>query len=97
MARARPDEPAQDLTPIAFEVLLSLAGGPLHGYGIKLAVEARTEGELVLGSGTLYQAITRGEPPTVVSFVTVLIVNFLLTHMIVDLLYAALDPRIRYP
>ncbi|MBF6229463.1 ABC transporter permease [Nocardia abscessus] len=46
--------------------------------------------------GTLYQAIIRGEPPTVVSFVTVLIVIFLLTNLIVDLLYAALDPRIRY-
>lgn len=46
--------------------------------------------------GTLYQAITRGEPPTVVSFVTVLIVIFLITNLVVDLLYAALDPRIRY-
>lgn len=46
--------------------------------------------------GTLYQAITRVEPPTVVSFVTVLIVIFLLTNLLVDLLYAALDPRIRY-
>ncbi|MBF6173249.1 ABC transporter permease [Nocardia blacklockiae] len=46
--------------------------------------------------GTLYQAITRGEPPTVVAFVTVLIVIFLISNLIVDLLYAALDPRIRY-
>ncbi|WP_028478140.1 ABC transporter permease [Nocardia sp. CNY236] len=46
--------------------------------------------------GTLYQAITRGEPPTVVSFVTVLIVVFLVSSLVVDLLYAALDPRIRY-
>ncbi|MEV6772621.1 ABC transporter permease [Nocardia sp. NPDC051030] len=46
--------------------------------------------------GTLYQAITRGEPPTVVAFVTVLIVILLLTNLVVDLLYAALDPRIRY-
>ncbi|WP_225730859.1 MULTISPECIES: ABC transporter permease [unclassified Nocardia] len=46
--------------------------------------------------GTLYQAITRGEPPTVVSFVTVLIVIFLVSNLIIDLLYAALDPRIRY-
>ena len=50
-----------DLTPIGFEVLLSLASGPLHGYGIKLDVEARTAGELSLGSGTLYQAIARLE------------------------------------
>ena len=50
-----------ELTPIGFEVLLSLASGPLHGYGIKLDVEARTGGELSLGSGTLYQAIARLE------------------------------------
>jgi DNA-binding PadR family transcriptional regulator len=53
--------PPTDLTPIGFEVLLSLAGGPLHGYGIKLDIEARTGGELSLGSGTLYQAIQRLE------------------------------------
>lgn len=46
--------------------------------------------------GTLYQAVVRGEAPTVVSFVTVLIVVFLLTNLLVDLLYAVLDPRIRY-
>ncbi|MBB5913399.1 oligopeptide transport system permease protein [Nocardia transvalensis] len=46
--------------------------------------------------GTLFQAITRGEPPTVVAFVTVLIVIFLISNLVVDLLYAALDPRIRY-
>ncbi|WP_067703955.1 ABC transporter permease [Nocardia jejuensis] len=46
--------------------------------------------------GTLYQAIVRGEPPTVVAFVTILIVILLISNLIVDLLYAALDPRIRY-
>jgi DNA-binding PadR family transcriptional regulator len=50
-----------DLTPIGFEVLLSLVPGPQHGYGIKLDIEARTHGELSLGSGTLYQAIQRLE------------------------------------
>ena len=59
MARAK-DLPVE-LTPIGFEVLLSLASGPLHGYGIKLDVEKRTAGELSLGSGTLYQAIQRLE------------------------------------
>ena len=49
------------LTPIAVEVLLSLLDGPQHGYGIKLDIEARTHGELSLGSGTLYQAIQRLE------------------------------------
>lgn len=56
-SRATPVE----LTPIGFEVLLSLASGPRHGYGIKLDIEERTRGELSLGSGTLYQAIQRLE------------------------------------
>lgn len=46
--------------------------------------------------GALYQAITRQEAPTVVSIVTVLVVVYLLANLVVDLLYAALDPRIRY-
>lgn len=46
--------------------------------------------------GTIYQAVTRGEAPTVVSFVTVLIVIYLLANLLIDLLYAVLDPRIRY-
>ena len=49
------------LTPITFEILLSLARGPQHGYGIKLDIEDRTGGQLSLGSGTLYQAIQRLE------------------------------------
>ena len=44
----------------------------------------------------LYQAIIRGEGPTVVSIVTVLVVIYILTSLFVDLLYAVLDPRIRY-
>lgn len=50
-----------ELTPIAFEVLLSLVDGPQHGYGIKLDIEARSQGEVSLGSGTLYQTIQRLE------------------------------------
>lgn len=46
--------------------------------------------------GVLYQAVTRQEAPTVVSIVTVLVVIYLFTNLVVDLLYAALDPRIRY-
>lgn len=40
-------------------ILLALAGGPKHGYGIKLDVEERTGGAMRLGSGTLYEAIQR--------------------------------------
>ena len=46
--------------------------------------------------GTLFQAITRGEAPTVVSFVTILVIIYLCANLLVDLLYAVLDPRIRY-
>ncbi len=41
------------------QILLALAGGPRHGYGIKLDVEAHTGGAICLGSGTLYEAIQR--------------------------------------
>ncbi|WP_372698805.1 ABC transporter permease [Arthrobacter sp. JSM 101049] len=45
---------------------------------------------------TLYRAVLNGEAPVVVSIVTVLIVVFVLANLLVDLLYAWLDPRIRY-
>jgi oligopeptide transport system permease protein len=45
---------------------------------------------------TLYQAIARSESPTVVGIVSVLVVVYLAASLIVDLLYAVLDPRIRY-
>ncbi|OMC55159.1 ABC transporter permease [Mycobacterium sp. IS-836] len=46
--------------------------------------------------GVLFQAVTRQEAPTVVSIVTVLVLVYLVANLVVDLLYAALDPRIRY-
>lgn len=46
--------------------------------------------------GTLWQAIQRGEPATVVSFTTVLVLVYIFANLLVDLLYAWLDPRIRY-
>jgi oligopeptide transport system permease protein len=44
----------------------------------------------------LYQGIFRQNAPTVVGFVTVLVLIFLVANLLVDLLYAVLDPRIRY-
>ncbi|MGH3651975.1 ABC transporter permease [Glutamicibacter sp.] len=44
----------------------------------------------------LYQAIQKGETPTVVAVVGVLVIVFVLANLIVDMLYALLDPRIRY-
>lgn len=47
------------LTPVAFEILLSLAGGEQHGYAIMLDVERRTEGAISLHAGSLYRALNR--------------------------------------
>ncbi|MDI3403556.1 ABC transporter permease [Streptomyces cavernicola] len=44
----------------------------------------------------IYQGILRNNAPTVVGFVTILVIVFLLANLLVDLLYAVLDPRIRY-
>ncbi|MEO8283783.1 MAG: ABC transporter permease, partial [Pseudarthrobacter sp.] len=44
----------------------------------------------------LYRAVTTGEGPTVVSIVTVLVLVYVVSNLLVDLLYAWLDPRIRY-
>ena len=46
--------------------------------------------------GEIVAAIRIGESATVVSFVTVLVMIYLLANLVVDLLYAVLDPRIRY-
>ena len=46
--------------------------------------------------GTLWQGITKGEPATVVSITTVLVLVYIIANLVVDLLYAVLDPRIRY-
>jgi oligopeptide transport system permease protein len=45
---------------------------------------------------TVYRAIVTKESATVVGIVVVLVMVYLLMNLLVDLLYAALDPRIRY-
>ena len=47
------------LTPVALNILLALADGERHGYGIMLEVRQRTGGRVRLGPGTLYGAIKR--------------------------------------
>ena len=47
------------LTPAVLHILLALAEGKKHGYGIMREVEARTGGETRLGPGTLYGSIKR--------------------------------------
>lgn len=44
----------------------------------------------------LYKAINLGDGAMVVSIVTLVVIIFLITNLVVDLLYAVLDPRIRY-
>ncbi|WP_250506735.1 ABC transporter permease [Bowdeniella massiliensis] len=46
--------------------------------------------------GTLFRAIQQSEAPTVVSLTTVLVLVYIVANLLVDLLYALLDPRIRY-
>ena len=45
------------LTPAVLNILLSLADGERHGYGIMREVERRTGGRTRLGPGTLYRSI----------------------------------------
>jgi DNA-binding PadR family transcriptional regulator len=47
------------LTPAVFNILLALADGEKHGYGIMLEIAAHTGGKLRLGPGTLYGSIKR--------------------------------------
>ena len=47
------------LTPIVFQVLLALSDGDRHGYGIIREVDERTDGLIVLRTGTLYTVLKR--------------------------------------
>lgn len=47
------------LTPALFHVLLSLADGQKHGYGILKEVAERTDGRIELSTGTLYGIVKR--------------------------------------
>ncbi|MEU8527280.1 MULTISPECIES: ABC transporter permease [Streptomyces] len=46
--------------------------------------------------GVIYESISRREGTTIVGLVTILVIVYLVTSLLVDLLYAVLDPRIRY-
>ncbi len=46
--------------------------------------------------GRLFQAIRLEDGPLVVTIVSVLVLVFLVSNLLVDILYAGLDPRIRY-
>ncbi|MBV8811640.1 MAG: helix-turn-helix transcriptional regulator [Acidobacteriaceae bacterium] len=52
-----PKRKLDPLPPAAFQILLSLAGEDLHGYGIMRQVAHQTGGRMRLGPGTLYSSI----------------------------------------
>jgi DNA-binding PadR family transcriptional regulator len=47
------------LRPAHYLILVSLAEGDLHGYGLKKAIARRTDGRVVLGAGSLYRALAQ--------------------------------------
>jgi DNA-binding PadR family transcriptional regulator len=49
------------LTPLSFHILLALADGERHGYGILKEIERRTSGRMKTASGALYLAAVRLE------------------------------------
>ena len=56
----REDEAPQQLLPLSpavFHILLALAGGERHGYGIMREIAESTDGQLRIGPGTLYRSI----------------------------------------
>lgn len=67
-------------------------------FGVLMVGATVTEGIFnVRGvGGTLFNAIKLHENSTVVSFVTVMVILYIIVNLFIDLLYAVLDPRIRY-
>ena len=56
------DAGVEDLLPLSaatFHILMALAEGDRHGYGIIQDVAASTDGSLKLSTGTLYRSIQR--------------------------------------
>jgi len=47
------------LTPGVFQILLALSDGEKHGYAIMRIVKEATDGQMILGPGTLYGAVKR--------------------------------------
>lgn len=83
---------------IARNSLIPVITNTAASFGALIAGTTVTEGIFnIPGVGNvLYQAIVKSEVPTIVSFVTVLTILYVIVNILVDLLYAVLDPRIRY-
>jgi len=54
-----PQNAGAPLTPAVFHIMVALADGEAHGYGIMQDVQRVTGGEMKLGPGTLYRSIQR--------------------------------------
>lgn len=83
---------------IARNSLIPVITNSAASFGFLLAGTTVTEYIFnIPGVGqVLYRAIITSEGPTVVSFVTILTLLYVMMNILVDLLYAVLDPRIRY-
>jgi len=57
--KERTPETMLPLTPAVFHILLALADGEKHGYGIMKEVTQRVEGSMHMGPGTLYGSLGR--------------------------------------
>jgi len=51
--------PLLPLTPAVFHILLALAAGERHGYGIMKQVEVDSQNQVNMGPGTLYGSLKR--------------------------------------
>lgn len=56
---ARPPDPRGPLKPVELELLLALAGGERHGYGLTRQIAEQTDGLVQLEPGNLYRIIKR--------------------------------------
>lgn len=83
---------------IARNSMIPVITNTAASFGALIAGTTITEGIFnIPGVGNvLFQAIRQSEIPTVVSFVTILTILYVIVNILVDLLYAVLDPRIRY-
>src|SRR5688572_33500773 len=63
MPKSLPSSPPADsflpLKPVEFLILMTVAGGERHGYGIMLDIAERTGGAVRLEAGGLYRSIRR--------------------------------------
>lgn len=59
MKARHPNRGTKPVTSSAFYILLALVDEPRHGLGIASEVETRTDGDVRLGPGTLYNTIKK--------------------------------------